>query len=106
MRNQVSLYVPTGRHHGTSLCQPVAYLCILLAYLDVTLSEYKVPHTTYRLSGLAQSDSPGAVIGEDVLDHSPALLNVLVRRPSRPRAHVRIGSVSETPLRIGVQPRT
>ena len=45
--------------------------------------------TQVDLPGLAQSDSPGAVIGEDVPDHTPALLNVLVRRPSRPRSHVR-----------------
>ena len=85
---------------------PVADFGILLPYRDVALAVDVVPHTTYCLSGLAQSDSPGAVIGEDVPNHSPALFNVLVRWPSRPRAHVRIGSASEKRLRIGVQPRT
>ena len=85
---------------------PVADFGILLPYRDVALAVDEIPHTTYRLPGLAQSDSPGAVIGKDVPDNSPALLNVLVRRPSRPKAHIRIGSVSEKRLRIGVQPRT
>ena len=85
---------------------PVADFGIILPYRDIALSVNEVPHTTYCLPGLAQSDSPGAVIGEDVPDHSPALFNVLVRRPSRSGPHVRIGSVSEKHLRIGVHPRT
>ena len=48
---------------------PVADFGISLPYSDVALSVNEVPHTTYRLSGLAQSDGPGAVIGEDVPDY-------------------------------------
>jgi len=85
---------------------PVADLGIILTYSDVAFATRVISHAADRLSGLVQLNRPSVVICEYIPYHIKAFFHTFMRRPSRPWADLRIGSVLVQRLSIAFSPWT